>query len=558
MTSAADRAVRRPLRPAHGPASAARAWRWLPFVVAVLLVGLQIAAILARNGGRLTYSLDDPYIHLAVSESIARGHYGIEPREPSAPSSSILWPFLLAPGAALPGHELLPLALNLAALFAALGVLARLLRRCRLHRAAGGEAFAAGLLSILVLTLNLTGLALTGMEHSLQVVLALVVVLGMIDVGRGRPAPPWLLGAIVAGPLVRYESAALSVAAVLLLLIRERWRAASLAVAACLSLVGLFSLFLVGLGLEPLPGPVLENLEVTGGGPAGGGPALLMHVWVRLKWILGMVPARILASLTGVLMAVALASRRRDAELLLCGAVAPLLHLGFGSFGGFARYEIYVLASVVAFLIYGLRRPLRRLVTTRGATAGLLAAGAVLMPALSGYAAIAYLTPRAAHNIHVQHGQLHRFVTEHYRRPVAVNDLGRVSYRNPSHVLDLWGLCSMEVRRARLDGDPAWPSAFVARDGVDLAMIYDTWFEGRVPAGWRRVARLELLGKRVTPASSTVSFYVSQPGGGGEIDQKLRVFRDTLPVDVALEVEPGGSVIGPGDPREGGPGNLLQ
>ena len=67
--------------------------------------------ILSRNGGRLTYTLDDPYIHLALSEGIAEGHYGIHPAEPSAPSSSIVWPFLLAPGARLPLHELLPLLL---------------------------------------------------------------------------------------------------------------------------------------------------------------------------------------------------------------------------------------------------------------------------------------------------------------------------------------------------------------------------------------------------------------------------------------------------------------
>ncbi len=514
--------------------STSRVWCGVPYLLAALLVALQLAVILGRNGGHLTYSLDDPYIHLGVSESIARGHYGIHPREHSAPSSSILWPFLLAPGSFLALHEALPLALNLAALLATLVLFSRLMRRCRLHRVRGGEAFVAGLTSILVLVLNLTGLVLTGMEHSLQVVLALAVILGMIDTARGRPAPPYLLAAIVAGPLVRYESAALSAAAILLLLVGGRWRAALLAATGCLALVGLFSLFLVSLDLEPLPGPVLENVEVTSG---AGWSALPAHVGSRLKSILVVLPARVLACLTGILLAVALASSRRDAALLLCGAVASLLHLGFGSFGGFARYEIYILASVVALLIYGLRRPLRRLVTARGPAAGLLAAGAVLVPALSSYAAIAYLTPQAAHNIHQQHDQMHRFVTEHYGRPVAVNDLGRVSYRNPGYVLDLWGLSSREVRRARLDGDPAWPAAFVEREGIELAMIYDSWFDGRVPASWRRIARLELRGKRITPGSATVSFYLTRPGPAGEIVQHLRRFRATLPADVALEIE---------------------
>ncbi len=519
--------------PVARPISSSPRWRSVPFLLAAFLVAVQVTVILERNDGHLTYSLDDPYIHLGVSESIAQGHYGIHPREHSAPSSSVVWPFLLAPGASQPWHEALPLLLNLAALFAILEIFSRLLRRCRLHQVPGGEAFAAGLLSILVLTLNLTGLALTGMEHSLQVALALAVILGMIAAGRGRPTPPYLLGAIVAGPLVRYESAALSAAAILLLLVLGRWRAAILAATGCLALAGLFSLFLISLDLEPLPGPVLENIEVTSG---TGWSALPAHVWVRLKSILAVLPARVLASLTGVLVAVALGSRRRDAALLLCGTVAAMLHLSFGSFGGFARYEIYILASVVALLIYGLRRPLRGLITARGPIVGLLAAGAVLVPTLSGYAVIAYLTPQAAHNIHQQHDQMHRFVTEHYRKPVAVNDLGRVSYRNPGYVLDLWGLSSRQVRRARLDGDSAWPAAFVERDGIELAMIFDSWFAGRIPPTWRLVARLQLHGKRITPGSSTVSFYLTRPGPAGEILEHLHRFRATLPADTALEI----------------------
>ncbi len=523
-----------PLPTTSTSATTSRWWRRLPYLLATLLVALQVATILHRNGGHLTYSLDDPYIHLAMSENLAQGHYGIHPDEHSSPSSSILWPFLLASGAGLPVHEALPLLLNLAALLVTVQLLSRLMHRCRLYRVPGGEAFAAGLLSILVLSLNLTGLVLTGMEHSLQVALALAVVLGMIAVDRGRRTPLYLLGAIVAGPLVRYESAALSFAAILLLLLRGRWRAAAVAAAGCLALAGLFSLFLVSLGLEPLPGPVLENIEVTGG---PGPPELTAHVWVRLKSTLSVLPARILTILTGVLVAVAVASRRHHATLLLCGAVATLLHLCFGSFGGFARYEIYILTSAVAFLIYGLRRPLRRMVTARGPAAGLLAAGAVLVPAFSSYAVIAYLTPQAAHNIHQQHDQMHRFAADHYRRPVAVNDLGRVSYRNPSYVLDLWGLSSAEVRRARLDLDPAWPDAFVQRDGIELAMIYDFWFEGRIPATWRRIARLELHGKRITPSSATVSFYLTRPGPAGEILDQLRRFSTNLPADTALEIE---------------------
>lgn len=507
-------------------------WRLVPFVFAALLAALAIGTILEHNAGRLTYTLDDPYIHLALSESIAGGRYGIEPGEPSAPSSSILWPFLLAPGAGFASHGVLPLLLGLAALFATLELLTRLVERCGLDRGPGGPAFAAGLLSILVLTLNLVGLVLTGMEHSLQVALAAAVLLGMVAVHRGAPTPLYLTAAIIAGPLVRYESATLSVAALALLAVCGRWRAAAFAAAGCVALVAGFSVFLSSLGLEPLPTPVLESLERTGGSGWLPGPE---HVWVRLKAILWMRSAAMLAVFTGALVAVA-AICRRDARLLLAGAIAPALHLGFGKLGGFGRYEIYVLTSAVALLLFGLRGPLRTLVASRGAAVSLLAIGAVLLPALSDTAAVVYRSPRAAHNIYQQQHQLHRFVTAYYRKAVAVNDLGRVSYRNPEYVLDLWGLTAADVRHARLTGAAEWPAVFVERRRIELALIYDSWFEGRLPTAWRRLARLHLRGKRITPASSTVSFYATRPEAVGEILEALRRFRDTLPADAELEI----------------------
>ena len=63
-------------------------------VLALALVLL--AAILLRNGGHFSYTLDAPYTQMAMAEQITRGTYGINPGEPSSPSSSIIYPFLLA------------------------------------------------------------------------------------------------------------------------------------------------------------------------------------------------------------------------------------------------------------------------------------------------------------------------------------------------------------------------------------------------------------------------------------------------------------------------------
>src|SRR5258707_13207313 len=77
-----------------------------------LIIGTIAAAILVLCHGHLIYSLDDPYISLALGEQIARGHYGINAAEASSPSSSILYPFLLAGFAWTRWQEFVPAILN--------------------------------------------------------------------------------------------------------------------------------------------------------------------------------------------------------------------------------------------------------------------------------------------------------------------------------------------------------------------------------------------------------------------------------------------------------------
>ena len=63
----------------------------------LIIVLLEFLDIMRLNNGLLVYTLDDPYIHLSLAQQILKGHYGINAGEFSAPSSTILWPFILAP-----------------------------------------------------------------------------------------------------------------------------------------------------------------------------------------------------------------------------------------------------------------------------------------------------------------------------------------------------------------------------------------------------------------------------------------------------------------------------
>src|SRR5262245_56347932 len=128
-----------------------------------LLLSLVVFSLIWRaTGHHFNYSLDDPYIHLAMARGIASGTYGLNPGETSSPSSSVIWPFLLVPFVHLFGTWL-PLLLN--ALFSVVACLflGHLLRRWYLDQHPNLSLFfQLALAALLVITANLVGLTYVG------------------------------------------------------------------------------------------------------------------------------------------------------------------------------------------------------------------------------------------------------------------------------------------------------------------------------------------------------------------------------------------------------------
>lgn len=482
------------------------------------LILLTLAVILDMTGGGFSYGLDDPYIHLALSENIARGFYGLG-GAPAAPSSSILWPFLLAPAAGTALHPWLPLILNGLCALALLPVIKAILHHCRPARPYDGAR-----VLVAALALNVIGLTFSGMEHVLQMLLALAAVLGLLTLARDGRLPWWLGPAIVAGPLVRYESVTVSAAALAALWLYGHRRAALAWGAATLLPLAGFSLFLLSRGLPPLPSSVLAKTRGRiGDVVALKAGELLFHPGARyalavlLLLLLTAVPWRRLAE--------------RDRPLWLFAVIAAVGHLLAGHYAlhSFSRYEPYQIAAITAAAAWlwrgGISVPRRLLL------------GLVALPLIGLYGSWTLRTPRASENIYQQQYQMHRFAADFLRGPVAVNDLGWVAFDNPYPVLDLWGLGNDEARTARQTGDRQWPGGLVARHGSAVVMVYSDRIAagGHLPADWRLAARLYLGGPAVTPAGSIVDFYATPAADAARLDCALDSFAATLPPGVRLE-----------------------
>lgn len=521
------------------PLAVRSAAHFAPYWIVGALIVIELLAILQLNGGRLIYTLDDPYIHLALSESIARGHYGINLGESSAPSSSILWPFLLAPFAGQPFHEYVPLAINLICAFASIVLLQLIIQR--MVTAESAVAWPALLLvTLAAVGFNFVGLIFTGMEHSLQVLLALALLFGLLVAAEERRVTWWFLPVIVLGPTVRYESLSMSVAAVAFLALERRWAlAVAGGIGAVLPLLG-FAFYLHSLGLDPLPSSVLVKADVTPEGATLGDVATAMAR--SLLWSPGHFSKLILLAYAVLLTRRWVRGEGSVAErhLAAAGAIMAVAHLIGGRFGWFARYEVYVMASTTALMLYLWREVLyervARVSRIRAKTWVVLTALLLCAPTLIG----TVLTPLASNNIYQQQYQMARLISLlPSEQAVAVNDLGLASFDNDRHILDLWGLGSAEAGARRMAAEPGWMDDLTTRYGVRLAMIYGHWFKVEIPARWRWLGRLHLGRPRITPAASMVDFYAVDPAAEEELIEALDRLVPTLPDGVRFERPPG-------------------
>ncbi|MFN2138234.1 MAG: hypothetical protein ACK2UK_19925 [Candidatus Promineifilaceae bacterium] len=508
----------------------------VPALILLLIIAVELVVILVVNDGHLVYTLDDTYIHMALSENIKRGHYGVNLNEVSSPSSSILWPFLLAPFMSPPIADYAPLVINIVIAFATLAVYARLVTIALCPCDDKESNIIAGLIVLLLIPMtNLVGQVFLGMEHELQTFLSALLVLGLIQEARTGHVSWWLIGAVIAGPLVRYENLALSLPALFYLVLRGHFKVALLTALAVAVSVGGFSAYLVSIGLKPLPNSVMYK---TGIGVIESNfvfRPIILYARLGIKTIF----SRIFMPIVFIVyMLVALSSKWPREERLLAAtiAVAVLVHYLYGQIGSYHRLEMYVWLSACLMLIYLFRANLRRLVQNQPLYRSAIIIIFFGLLLAREYTTTLFTTPLASNNIYQQQYQMHRFTTEFLKDSVAVNDLGWVAYDNDDYVLDLMGLASYQALWHRFNTvDPSWMNDLAAEHGVHVAMIYDFRFR-ELPPNWRRLGELRLGRLRLVPAGDTVSFYALDEETAKQIQPALSAFQQSLPPGVIFEM----------------------
>lgn len=525
--------------------------RWFDLRLTLLSLGstcgflaILFAQILWRTGGIFEYPLDDPYIHLAMSEQIAAGGYGVNTGEYTSAASSILYPFLLAPFAAFEWHLFVPLIIGVLAMLAAAVIWSRIAASLV---SPDMSAFGIGVIAILgPLAINLPGLALLGMEHALHVMAVLMVVLGLIRFAETEEVSPVLVAGIVLNPALRFEGLAVACLACAVLLLRGKVRTSILIGAMALAPVIIYMASMSAIGLDPTPNSVNAKTPYLGTGGAtiyseiGLIARLIVLFILRLQ---GYFSAQLLLGMLIVwLVLLPFVVRKLPVTgrwLALCIPAILAAHLILGAFTQVLRYEFYALAFVLGVSLFLLLGGSARISSVyRGGVIGFVV---VLAGAFSWLSIAIY--PPTADAVYAQQRQMGRFVDDVWQGPVAINDLGHVSYRNAHYVLDLWGLASQPALAARLRNEPGWTERLTREHGVKIAMIYDSWLGTRAGRNWIRVARLhtDIPGSEL--GDDKVDIYATVPEVADDLRSKLRQFAPSLPPKARLEFLTGAETL---------------
>jgi hypothetical protein len=239
------------------------------------------------------------------------------------------------------------------------------------------------------------------------------------------------------------------------------------------------------------------------------------------------------------LLAFFLLERKNSKQRLLtvCTIFAIILHLLVGRYGYLNRYEIYIWTFLLLIGCFLFSKPIVRIIDESDRACALMKVallGSLFVAATCfDYIIDLFTIPIASNNTYEQQYQMHRFAVDYYNKPIAVNDLGVVSYKNKNYVLDLWGLGSREALKLRHshNENSNWMNTLAQAKDVNFAMIYDEWFKVK-PVNWINVGTLYLGKKQCGVACKEVSFYAFNPKAYREIVPELQLFQKTLPADV--------------------------
>jgi len=495
--------------------------------------------------GTIAYPLDDTFIHMAVAKNLAfEKVWGISKFSFQSASSSPLYTVLLAGSFLLFGmHLIIPLLINAAAAIIFLVALQKWLIQ------QGFDAKSQLVILLLVIFLTpLPVLVICGMEHTLQLLFCFLFIYSFSRyASEGRlPWSVFIYGLLMV--TTRYETMAIVGIACLLLLRRKQWWTAITLGSVSLLPIVIFGLIAMSKGSYFMPNSVLIKSTAPPLTIDGLTDFIVSTFWMKLFYAardINFLSASRLLLLLPITYLFFEDNVRQNTEYryiitILLGAAFAHVSFAFNMPFLFPRYEAYLIGcSVVIILALAIRNGQKMFVSRiQGMEwASLIVFGILAMPLVFRTVYTLSSVKQECINIYDQQYQMAKFVHTYYDKyPIALNDIGAVSYYSDGDKLDLVGIASLDVVKSKKLG--YWSNSFAdslaRRNGIKLAIVYDSWFDKDLLRRWNKVATWQIQ-NNVICGDAVVSFYTLDPAYIMKLKQDLLSFQRELPAGVVAK-----------------------
>ncbi len=533
----------------------------LPFIAALLIlwvsVFIPLNSAMSLNNGHLIYTLDDTYIHMAMAKHLAEdGVFGVTKYQFTPTSSSPLWTLLLSLFFFIFGvSEFTPFILNLFLASLLILLLAYLLNKTKMS-----ALLKTAILSAFIFFLPLPYLVMTGLEHILQIIFSLLIILVYIRIEADLSAEEdprryayllYLLAFLSVS--TRYEGLFLVGAVSLLLILKKRFLNALITLVSAFMPVILFGLLSLINGWYFIPNSILLK----------GNKFDLMSLESLLKFLYNglrqvIYNMHIFTLVVVLLIILVIVSQKKNRlQMLPCRLasylflMATAVHMFFAKSGYFLsinfqlRYDAYLLAMGMLALMLLPAEVLNRREDHPSFLPDrwipwLLVLIVSLPMAERGFRTL-MKTPMASSNTYSNQYMLGKFVDKYYREErILLNDIGGINFLSDVHCLDILGLSSKQAADYLLKGQlnrtniEKMGRSFKAK----IAIVNDRLLHsfGGIPKSWELIGKWKLKKSVISPLD-TISFYALLPGEGEKLKRHLRAFSPLLPDSLYVRIK---------------------
>lgn len=519
----------------------------LVFLFGILVLFLPVVFIefkvLRYTNGVFMYPFDDTFIHLQIAKNLTQGHWGINNGFASA-SSSLLYTIILTLFRFVSNSTLIPFIVNCLAGAAIVWFLHLWLQKHLVSPLAQGAIM---LLSFFMTPLPL--MVITGMEHTFQCLFSFIFIFYFSDWlesnhdKRGSAIPISLYVAAVFAASIRYEGLFLIGIACIMLLYYKKIKQAFL-----LGFVGVLPVVIFGIlsltkGSYFLPNSVLVKSEsFSYPGIAG----MITHIlFEKLTFarngLAALATQRWLLILPLLYLGFKKYIRLSYSFIIIFLLVATILQLSLASTGYLYRYEAYLFYSstvimAVLFYQYG-KQAFDDWKLGSLKVIFLILVFFLFFPIMLRSTSAIEKSVQACKNIYDQQYQMAQFSKINYlNSTIAANDIGALSYFTNATIVDLWGLSTIEVTKSKKEKywTPAFLDSLSRSRGVNMAIIYDSWFPDSLQSRWKKAGTWKIQ-NNVICGDDIVSFYALDSSGYSTLYNNLKSFEHKLPPTVIVK-----------------------